>query len=189
MTKTAKYLSDLKKLSRQTMGVADVLVAREYMPNAEDRAVGVIEATKVEDSLVSAIRRKFVELIPSEDDELFSGTAPISTFSAKIKICYAMGIIGKNTRRDLEIIRHIRNAFAHSAKPLWFSTPEISKACDMLTTHLRTPNVQKYRAFEQPIDSPRRQFIAASGLIQIAFLSEELSGLASLDGLDIAPLD
>jgi hypothetical protein len=42
---------------------------------------------------------------------------PISTFSAKIKAAYAFGMIGPNTRDDLEIVR---KAFAYGTAPLDF---------------------------------------------------------------------
>jgi hypothetical protein len=47
-----------------------------------------------------------------------TGDAPLATFSAKIRLAYALSIFGSSTRDDLDTIREIRNAFAHSTRPL-----------------------------------------------------------------------
>jgi DNA-binding MltR family transcriptional regulator len=46
-------------------------------------------------------------------DSLFAGFAPLATLSAKISICYAFGLIDENLLHDLDVIRKIRNRFAH----------------------------------------------------------------------------
>jgi DNA-binding MltR family transcriptional regulator len=76
--------------------------------------------------------------------ELFDGTAPLSTFSAKIKIAYAMGIIGKLTRHDLEKLREIRNAFAHSIRHLSFDLPEIANIVESFNALKDSPEAEKF---------------------------------------------
>ena len=48
--------------------------------------------------------------------QLFDGTGALATFSAKIDIAYAFGLIGTQERADLHIIRKIRNDFAHAVQ-------------------------------------------------------------------------
>ncbi len=43
-----------------------------------------------------------------------------------------MGIIGPTTRFDLDIIRTLRNEFAHSRASFSFETPEVRAVCDQL---------------------------------------------------------
>lgn len=40
---------------------------------------------------------------------------PISTFSSKINLSHALGVISDKEHRDLHLIRRIRNEFAHSS--------------------------------------------------------------------------
>ena len=40
---------------------------------------------------------------------------PISTFSSKINLAHALGIISDEEHRDLHLIRKVRNEFAHSS--------------------------------------------------------------------------
>jgi hypothetical protein len=56
-------------------------------------------------------------LIPpaNAEYELFDGAySPISTFSARIDLAYRLGLISMQFRRDLHLIRKIRNDFAHN---------------------------------------------------------------------------
>ena len=52
-------------------------------------------------------KKKFVQ-------PLFDIFGPLSSFSAKIRICYAIGLISETVADDLDAIRRIRNEFAHS---------------------------------------------------------------------------
>jgi hypothetical protein len=51
----------------------------------------------------------------------------------------ALGIFGQQTRADLNCIRDIRNAFAHSRALISFATPEVRDACGQLQTRYRNP--------------------------------------------------
>jgi DNA-binding MltR family transcriptional regulator len=53
-------------------------------------------------------------------DSIFDSNGALSTFSAKIKMAYALGFIEKYMFEDLESIRRIRNDFAHSTKEVDF---------------------------------------------------------------------
>jgi hypothetical protein len=67
------------------------------------------------------------------EKDLFSGTTPLATFSSRIKIAYYLGKISKVEKRDLELIRKIRNEFAHSADPIDFETHKIKSQCSELS--------------------------------------------------------
>jgi hypothetical protein len=54
---------------------------------------------------------------------------PLGSFSARIELCYALGLSPKQVRRDLILIRKIRNDFAHQAKTLTFDDPGIADRC------------------------------------------------------------
>ncbi len=55
---------------------------------------------------------------------LFRGYAPLSTFSAKIELCYAMGFISKKLYRSLTLVRKLRNDFAHEKHGVSFQEPK-----------------------------------------------------------------
>lgn len=93
-----------------------------------DRGMGIIGAAYVEERLTDAIRSRFV---PENDqaDELLSYRGPLGTLGAKTDAAYAFGLIGEVTRRDLHLIRKIRNDFAHLVEPMSFDTDSIANRC------------------------------------------------------------
>ena len=50
---------------------------------------------------------------------------PLGTFSAKIDLARALGLIDTQTRRDLRVIKDVRNVFAHAENPVRFASPEV----------------------------------------------------------------
>jgi DNA-binding MltR family transcriptional regulator len=57
---------------------------------------------------------------------LFEGEAPLSTFSSKIKLVYFFGLIPQELYRDLNLVRKIRNKFAHELDRLSFQDQSIA---------------------------------------------------------------
>jgi hypothetical protein len=68
---------------------------------------------------------------PVDENRMFEngGNGMLSSFSNKIAIAHAFGLIGQKTRDDLDNIRIIRNAFAHAVDQIDFSQEDIAKAC------------------------------------------------------------
>jgi len=77
-----------------------------------DRAAVILGVAKL-DLLLYQILIKILFPNTSSNDDLFDGDAPLSTFSAKIHLCHRMGVIDSELTRALDLIRKIRNSFAH----------------------------------------------------------------------------
>jgi len=97
-----------------------------------DRGCALVATAWIDDTLTELVRSRFVD-DRAAADEVLDGDAPLSTFSAKIKLLYCMGVISKEVRRDLDIIRAIRNLFAHDRGRLGFDTPTIKDRCKSLS--------------------------------------------------------
>ena len=67
-------------------------------------------------------------------EKLFNGFGPLSSFSARISVCYGLGFLSPEEFRDLELIRKIRNEFAHELHGLSFSSSTIAQRCQELKT-------------------------------------------------------
>jgi DNA-binding MltR family transcriptional regulator len=106
-----------------------ILAAQKTRP-IPDATFALTISSTVEQALELAISTHFVL-----DDEgcqrMFddNSNGPLSTFAAKIRAAYALGIYLKGVREELDMIRYIRNAFAHAKEKLDFSTPEIIEGC------------------------------------------------------------
>jgi hypothetical protein len=100
--------------------------------NRNDRGAALLLATNLENSLRIAIERKLA-IAEKHRAMLFEEEAsPLRDFSAKIRMGYAMGLFRKEIKTTLDIIRVIRNVFAHAPSPVRFSTVEIRNACALL---------------------------------------------------------
>ncbi len=62
---------------------------------------------------------------------------PLGSFGARIKTAYCLGLISKLEYNDLQLIKNIRNRFAHKLHGYSFDDKEIIKWCD----HIQTPKI------------------------------------------------
>ncbi len=157
----------LSALVRQRPNIAETfwLLSEQSRQLLDDRAIAILEAAQVDRSLEVIIKYKLIKLNSEDEKNLFIGdSAPLSTFSAKTKMAFALGIFGRKTRKELDIIRTIRNAFAHAAKPLTFSTSQITDECSKLIRKFSQSNPKTAR--EQYIQSA--SYLSAS-LISLKF--------------------
>ena len=69
--------------------------------------------------------------------DLFGPMKPLSTFSAKIRMGFALKLYGERTFDDLELLRKLRNLFAHGKLAIDFNTPEVKSAIHQFHCHSR----------------------------------------------------
>lgn len=77
-----------------------------------DRAL-VITIGSILDTQLESLLKSFLIKDNKIDERLFNNNSPLSNFGSKIWMCYYLGIISKYEYKALEIIRKIRNIFAH----------------------------------------------------------------------------
>lgn len=131
--------SSLKELSTERPSLDDVTRAMDGLAIADPRVAAIVGSTFLEDVTHLAITTKTVDLSKDDSDKLYVGSAPLSSFSAKILAAYALGLIGPKARHDLDRIREIRNAFAHAKISVTFETPAIANTISGL--HFRALSV------------------------------------------------
>lgn len=90
--------------------IAEILIElRKETP----RAKVILGAILIENHL-EALLKKTITGTEAEKKELFSDTnSPLKSFSGKMKMAYHMGLISKQLKRDIDIIRKFRNECAH----------------------------------------------------------------------------
>ena len=149
----------LKHLSRRPLRTTDLTRALTDSTKMPDQALALLDATMVERMLERVILSRMTRLKRTQRRELFDGLGPLSSFSAKIKMAYALAILGPKAMADFEIIKDVRNAFAHSFHPLTFARKEIAAYCNRLYAPKRvsglgvTPSAQPW-----PPTEPRNQY-------------------------------
>lgn len=77
-----------------------------------DRAAVILAAAKL-DLLLYQILQKVLKPAVGRADELLEGDLPLGIFHSRILMCYRLGLIDDHFAKALNLIRKIRNSFAH----------------------------------------------------------------------------
>lgn len=112
-----KYLVQMK----------EVIAFKLTLNDETDRGCALMAASFIEFRIGELLKQYFVK--DKVIEELFSATGPLGSFSSRIDIAYALSLIPLAMKRDLHILRKIRNEFAHEPQKLSFKTPTIANRC------------------------------------------------------------
>lgn len=121
------YIDALKKYAH-----ADNAKSREVfagLKSESDRSLVVIAGSLVEDTLGDLLKSKMRPPANSKErGSLWGAQGLLGTFSAKTRLAFALRMIDEKERDQLDILREMRNACAHSQMPIDFDTPELRVA-------------------------------------------------------------
>lgn len=149
--------------------------------NESDRGVALVAAELFNVTLERLLNWRFrgaIEQKPNWVSPLFEVFGPLSTFSAKINICFATELITLWMAEDLHLLRKIRNQFAHSLEAKTFSDPGISALVGQLCC-LSPKDNSKY----EEASTPREKFsIPCSRLA--GYLHARLTVFQTMDGTE-----
>lgn len=121
-------VTSLKRLLKQDLLAIDPSALVSYGNSESDRTAIILSAATLEQILVWQLEARMVSLNQDEKDRLFHYEGPCGSFSSRIRMAQAFGIIDRATRRRIELIKEMRNVCAHCHAPLNFSTPAIKSA-------------------------------------------------------------
>jgi hypothetical protein len=153
------------------------------VPQYDDRGAAIVFTSLLERSLEGALVSHFT-ISEVEATKLFAYPAgPLANFSAKIAMGLALGIYDGRMERDLKLIKHIRNAFAHARIELSFENDAVVAACD----ELQYPRNRSIEEVASIADNPRSRFTACVGTFS-SCLREGPSGPRRLIGSDLYEL-
>jgi DNA-binding MltR family transcriptional regulator len=142
----AIFASVYASLGRNPAEVRETLEFQKTLNKESDRGMALAAAAYLETVLGDMLREFFVD-DQVRANELLQGTGALATFSARIELSYLLGLVPAKVRRDLHLMRKIRNEFAHSSKPLTFEDSRIAQRCLELETD----------AFDDRV-TPRKKF-------------------------------
>ena len=127
----------------------DAKAFRNALSSESDRGCGLFAAAFLDSSLSDLL---YVSLVANKkiETDLFEGTAPLATFSSRIKMAYYLGLISEPCRRDLDIIRAIRNDFAHKLDVNSFEVQAVQDRCKTLAY-----------SYHEKLEAPKAHFVSA----------------------------
>jgi len=96
-----------------------------------DRAAAILAATFLDNTLRELLLSHMIDnpIIKA----LFEGDRPLASFSARISIAFGLGLLPRNIYADLELVRKIRNHFAHSEVAAIFGVSPVRDWCAELS--------------------------------------------------------
>ncbi|MGA3080494.1 MAG: hypothetical protein ABSD44_03820 [Terracidiphilus sp.] len=110
---TSQRPIDFEPFKKTHPYLKDIPAFLDSLNEESDRGAVLIAAAMLDDALALAIQRHLVD--HKDTKKLTEGfNAPLGTFSARILGAFALGIISEAEYAEIEIIRKIRNKFAHS---------------------------------------------------------------------------
>ena len=164
----------IQRLIRERPSPDDFARLDREVQQVHSRSAAILLASEVELYLELAILTK----LPNNDADivkiLVGRDGPLGGFFAKIHLAFAMGLITADQCHDLNIIRTVRNAFAHAPRPIEFSTEEIRTEIGNLRCikNFKLPPLPDLAVTLAGMsnDPIRRKFIAAGREIGLALL-------------------
>lgn len=125
------------------------ILQEELEKSSSDRSCVIVAAAYI-DELLGYLFRFFLTSPSSEkeDKELFSGYGPLSSFSSKIVLSYRLGLISDYEYKALQIIRKIRNSFAHD-----ISKDSLLEFKDRLITFVPTRQLLLFNVIPLPSEN------------------------------------
>ena len=135
----------IKRFKNQNVPNVEEMVAfRKSIIFETDRGCALMSAACIDNFLGNLLRAHLIDdttVVP----KLFMQYGPLSTFSSRTDLAYVLGLIDAETRREINLVRKIRNEFAHRHEPISFELPAIKDQCRQFL-------------LSQKVDTPRKQF-------------------------------
>jgi hypothetical protein len=133
--------------------------------NQGDRGAALLASAWVDDTLATLVKS---ELLRDKEvvKDMFRADGALGSFASRIKIAYLMGLIDKFTKHDLDLIRRIRNDFAHVREDIRFTSQKVKARCRELRV------AQAYESGAGPIRSCREKFLITCYLLSDIFIQQ-----------------
>jgi DNA-binding MltR family transcriptional regulator len=103
-------------------------IAINQLMKESNRGAVLVGVAYLDDLLIRLFKAR-LRLTETLSEDLFESSGPLFTLSSRIKVAYSLGWIGPETFRDLNLLRKIRNDFAHLHIPITFEDPSVQSRC------------------------------------------------------------
>lgn len=138
----------------QKNAVSELEKINKSLRDETERGCVVIGAAFLDEKLEELLS-KVTAGSNKQKKSLFDATGPLGTFSGKTRIAYCFGLISDEAHHDLNVIRAIRNDFAHLSTSISLRDREMASKC----ASLQLPGFMGFSSF------PRLAFTSSIGAI------------------------
>lgn len=148
---TLETLYEFAKLKGRN-DVADsatfILKFRESLSRESDRGSALMAAAYIDEKLAELLKKYLIKDKQKVIKDLFDFSGALGTFSSRANMAYGLGLIPENIYDDINVLRKIRNDFAHNSDFLTFESEPIKSHCHNFKSHL-LKNVSAKKKFNR----------------------------------------
>jgi mannitol operon repressor len=137
----------------------DLAAFASELARESDRGLALVAAALIDEKLAQTLAAFFCETYKAAR-LLTDANAPLGNFSARIQLCFALGLIDEFEHNEIELLRKVRNEFAHARHGTSFGNARIRGLCGALKSDL-----PKEVGF--PTNDPRFRFTNAAVAIAL----------------------
>lgn len=119
--------------------IKDFKLALSEMFEQSQRAGAIVAVALLDELLERCLYAFLKDERKRAKEAFFDVSKPLSSFKAKVDAGYLLGILDSSEYSELEIIRKIRNEFAHNLTALSFESPDIKALSGQLRTVASPP--------------------------------------------------
>jgi DNA-binding MltR family transcriptional regulator len=130
-----------------------------------DRGAAVLAGSYVENYLATLLKAWMENT--DKADQLFDSSGPLSSFSQRIEIAYAFGIIYLHDYKDLQNIRKIRNYFAHHPKEASFNNSPVREWVANLSMNETLKQAAQQTGMNINLEDKRFIYLSATGMFVV----------------------
>lgn len=124
-----------------------------------DRGAALVGAALIDERLERLLLSHLIDCKESKE-MLRGGNAPLAAFNSRIKMAYCVGLLTDLEYSECNMIRKIRNEFAHKVHGLTFQDDRVRALCNKLLAN--TPDGKRFGG------DPRQLFINSVILTSLA---------------------
>lgn len=96
-----------------------------------ERTAAIVAAAHLDGWLETMLRSYFVDS-REEADRILEAEGPVGSFSARIRLAFCLGLLRDDQRRDLHLVRRVRNRAAHLAERFSFEESPVRDWVDAM---------------------------------------------------------
>ena len=141
LTKLVKYGDSLRNNDETKHQIPQVLIDEQQWSSfshelklESDRGSAVLSAIWIEELLTRKFKNLFSKGNSDARKTLYNFNGPFSSFSSKITAAYCLGWLEQDTYHDINLVRKIRNTFAHHLHGISLECAEITTLINRFKT-------------------------------------------------------
>ena len=153
----------------------EALQAAAHSHTQHPVVIAILGCVLLEHELDRLLRNKLRRKDDATWQSLQGENGPLRSLSTKISMAHALGIYDAKVKHDLDVVRTVRNAFAHSKKLIDFNDTLI--AAEIQGAHFLSKEFKRFLQTKPTPEMARATFIVVCLKLQTALLLKETAAM------------